>query len=104
MKEEFENELYELTGIMSKIKDLKSELKELESYKEGYEALILSEMEKRNLENCDTDELKIKYVKPVTVKQVDVALLQEKYPNIYEEVVKDIQRKSSLRITLKKGN
>ena len=103
MKKEFENELYELAGIMSKIKKLKEELKELEGYKEGYETLLLSEMEKRNLENCDTDELKIKYVKPVTAKQIDSVLLQEKYPNIYEEVVKEVERKSSLRITLKKG-
>ena len=97
------NEIYELACITQKIKTLEAELKELKGYEEQYKGLILEKMEKQDREEFESDELRIKYVKPVDVFQVDSLLLRHKYPEVYEEVVKVSQRKASLRITLKKG-
>lgn len=97
------NEIYELACITQKIKTLEAELKELKGYEEQYKGLILEKMEKQDREDFESDELRIKYVKPVDMLQVDSLLLRNKYPEVYAEVVKVLQRKASLRITLKKG-
>lgn len=97
------NEIYELACITKRIKMLEAELKELKGYEEQYKDLVLQKMEKQDREDFESDELRIKYIKPVSVAQVDTVLLKNKYPEIFAEVIKQSQRKASLRITLKKG-
>lgn len=98
---EMEFEIFELTSIETQIKKLEAELKELKGYEAEYKQTIMSQMEKENLPLIENESIRIKYVQPCTTKSVDESLLKEKYPEIYEEVLKESIRKQSLRITLK---
>lgn len=98
-----EEDVFDLISIEHQIETLKNELNPLLKMEKQLKKIIQDEMENDKVKLFEIDELKITMVCPKPRKTIDEDLLKQKYPEIYEEVVKEVEVKGNLRITLKKG-
>lgn len=72
--------------------------------KEEYDALkdqLLTAMEKYDVVKIDTPELLISYVAPSESERLDTKALKENCPDLYNEFVKFVTVKASVRIKVK---
>lgn len=72
--------------------------------KEEYDALkdqLLTAMEKYDVVKIDTPELLISYVAPSESERLDTKALKENCPDLYNEFVKFVPVKASVRIKVK---
>ena len=98
MKEE---NVFDLISIEHQINLLKNQLNPLLKIQKELKESILEEMENDKVRLFDNDEIKITMVMPKPKKVIDENLLKEKYPEVYQDCLKETTIKSSLRITLK---
>lgn len=72
--------------------------------KEEYEALkadLLTAMEKYNVVKIDTPEILVNYIAPSESERIDSKALKENCPDLYDEFVKFVPVKASVRIKVK---
>lgn len=72
--------------------------------KDEYDALkdeLLTAMEKYNVVKIDTPELLINYIAPSESERLDSKALKENCPELYNEFVKFVPVKASVRIKVK---
>ena len=79
----------------------KNELALLEQEIDGLKEEIFEDV--KNLESFENEEIKISYAKETVRKGVDAKKLQEEYPQVYSECLKETKVKEHLKITIKKG-
>lgn len=96
-----DDKVLDLISIEHQIQSLKNELNPLLKIEKELKELIQSEMDNNQMRLFDMDEIKITMVCPKSKKVIDEDLLKQKYPEIYEECLKEHNVKSSLRVTLK---
>lgn len=93
--------LPELAFVEEEIVSYKKRLKEMEDRKAEMSARIIEHFEKVDSNPIETEQLKITYVKPSIRFSIDREGLEQKYPEIASEFMKETNIKSSIRIKLK---
>ena len=73
----------------------------IESKEQELKDAILKAMEENGMTQLDTDLIKITYMAESTRTSLDTKAIKEKYPEIYNDNLKETKVKSQLRITLK---
>ena len=104
MDSKLENQLLDLVSIESQLAGLKKTQKELEERKAEISDELLNYFETVDEKPIETEDLKISYVKPSVRCSIDKESLQEKYPEIAKEFIKETKVKASIRIKLKENN
>lgn len=72
--------------------------------KDEYEALkadLLTAMEQYNVVKIDTPEILVNYIAPSESERLDTKALKEAVPDLYNEFVKFVSVKASVRIKVK---
>lgn len=86
---------------VEKIRAVEVQHKEFEKQYKKLKATILSGMEEYGIKKFDSDELLITYVEPTERVGIDNDKLWSEYKDIAFKCQKDIQVKSSVRITVR---
>lgn len=77
------------------------EKKNLEAIESEYKEQIKEAMEKFNVDSYNGENLNIAYVKQSTTKRIDSAELKRAYPEIADKCMKDVARKSYIKVVIK---
>ena len=92
-------------ATMQRYADLESTIKELTETKDKVRAEIQRAMEDYNIRSIENDILKITLVAPSVSTTIDTKALRMRDPDTYEDLLdeypKTIERKQSLRITIR---
>lgn len=100
IKVENENAILNL-DVSRQIAEFERKIKEIKEQEDSLKAMILEEMENKNILGIETDELKISYVAPTDRETLDSKRLKSEKQDIYDEYVKMTPVKSSIRIKVK---
>lgn len=92
------NEMYQVNQTIANYKAL---IDEAEKRYDEMKQAILNEMKSRGITQYQDSQIILSYVAPTTRKSVDSKALKEKYPDIYDELLKESEVKESLRIKFK---
>ncbi len=87
--------------IAAVIADFEDRIKDLKAKEDKLKALILAEMEAKNIVKVDNEYLTISYVASTDRETLDSKKLRAELPDIYDEYVKISPVKSSIRIKVK---
>ena len=103
MDQELLEMLPELAFIEEEITSYKKRIKEMEERKAEISSKIIEHFENVDIKPIETEQLKISYVKPSVRFSIDKEGLEQKYPEIANEFLKETNVKSSIRIKLKEN-
>lgn len=95
------SEIAKIVELEKLIKYYDEEKKKIESKEQELKDAILKAMEENGMTQLDTDLIKITYMAESTRTSLDTKAIKEKYPEIYNDNLKETKVKSQLRITLK---
>ena len=86
---------------VAKIVEFERMAKQIKEAEDKLKAAILKEMEEKNIQSIDSDELKISYVAPTQRETFDTKAFKEDFADLYDEYVKIAPVKASIRIKVK---
>lgn len=95
-------EIAELFNVEQFIANIELRAEQAKAERERLKAEIYIQMENGGQKKIETDTMTITRILPSVKTTVDSKALKEKYPEVYQSVVKNSQVKGSIRITLKK--
>ena len=95
------SEIAKIVELEKLIKYYDDEKKKIEAKEQELKDAILKAMEESGMTQLDTDLIKITYMAESTRTSLDTKAIKEKYPEIYNDNLKETKVKSQLRITLK---
>lgn len=95
-------EIAELFNVEQFIANIELRAEQAKAERERLKAEIYNQMENGGQKKIETDTMTITRILPSVKTTVDSKALKEKYPEVYQSVVKNSQVKGSIRITLKK--
>ena len=75
--------------------------KKAKEYAETFRAKLLNAFETQNITKYESDNIKATYTAPCDHLSVDATKLKKNYPEVYNNVLKDIKVKASISITCK---
>lgn len=87
--------------IASQIAEFERQVKHIEEQEKALKKAILEEMEQKNIIKLDSDELMISYIAPTDRERFDSKSFRADHADLYDEYVRMIPVKSSIRIKLK---
>lgn len=91
----------EIMPALKQLQELEIHSAKLEEAKKKLKEDLLTAMEKHGVKKWDNEVMVITYTAPTTRTSIDGAKLKKDYPEIYSEVIKTSNVKSSIRIKLK---
>ena len=91
----------EIMPVLKQLQELEVNSAKLEESKKLLKEDLLKAMEKHGLKKWDNEVMTVTYTAPTTRTSVDSAKLKKEYPEVYSEVIKNSNVKSSIRIKLK---
>jgi len=83
--------------------DFKNQAKQIEAQQKAFKDELYQKMEENDIKKFDTGKIVITRILPTTRKNVDGTRLKKERPEIYEEFLKIIDVKGTVRITESKG-
>lgn len=86
--------------VVQTVINIEQELKRLQGLKKELQEGLLEEMKKANVKSFKCDGLALTYKAPSTRVSIDSKLLEEKYPDIYAECLKESIVKESIVIKI----
>lgn len=86
------------TSVVQTVIDIEQELKRLQTLKKELQSGLLAEMKKANVKSFKCDGLSLTYKAPTTRASIDAKMLEDKYPEIYRECLKESEVKESIMI------
>lgn len=88
--------------VVDCIINIESEVKRLKEEEEKLKEKILKSMEKKGILKVENDALSINYIASTKTERLDTKALKKELPDIYDEYVKLSNRKSYVKIEVKK--
>ena len=85
-------------AVSNKIAEFERQAKTIKEQEEALKEAIKAEMEAKGILKIEADGLTITYVAPTTRENFDKGKFQDEFPDLYDEYVKIIPVKSSIRI------
>lgn len=92
------NEVVIHKDVVAQVVELERKLKELNQLKKELQQGLLEQMKANNIKSFKCDTLQLIYKEPTTRESIDSKMLQDKYPDIYRECLKESQVKESITI------
>ncbi|MGL5153117.1 MAG: hypothetical protein ACRC7N_21360 [Clostridium sp.] len=92
---------YEALNLLSNIEKAEAEYKKLGEQRDKFKSELLELMEVHQVEKWENEVVTVSYIKPGVRSSVDSKKLLKDYPDVYGDVVKNSNVKSSIRIKLK---
>lgn len=92
---------YEALNLLCNIEKAEAEYKRLGEERDKFKSELLELMEAHGVEKWENDLVSVSYIKPGVRSSVDSKKLLKDYPEVYSDVVKNSNVKSSIRIKLK---
>lgn len=92
---------YEALNLLSNIEKAEAQYKKIGEERDRFKSELLKLMEEHGVEKWENDFVSVTYIAPGVRSSVDSKKLLKKYPEIYSEVIKNSDVKSSIRIKLK---
>lgn len=92
---------YEALNLLSNIEKAEAAYKKLGEERDKFKVELLNLMEKHGVEKWENETVSVSYIKPGIRSSVDSKKLLKEYPEVYSEVIKNSNVKSSVRIKLK---
>lgn len=98
-----EGQLIVAKEIVKAIKDLETQIKELSDIQKKYKEQILEKMDEYEITNYESNDKTLKITRtPSTITtRFDEKRFSSEHHDLYVEYQKDIDRKSSLRVTVR---
>ena len=96
-----EEKIVELIALEHRKSALRFEMDELERQEEALKTEIMAEMEATESDVFENEEIRIKYIAPVTKFNLDASRIKKEYPEIAKECIKKVEQKANWKITLK---
>lgn len=87
-------------SVVQTVIDIERELKRLQGLKKELQTGLLEEMKKAKVKTFKGGGLQLIYKEATTRQSIDTKLLQEKYPEIYDECLKESEVKESITIKI----
>lgn len=87
-------------NVIAEVRAIEYQYKELEDKRTKIQQQLLTLMRDNGIEKFAAEGLTLTYRKPATRKSVDSKMLQSKYPNIYNEVLRESSTKDSITIKI----
>lgn len=92
---------YEALNLLSNIEKAEAQYKKIGEERDKFKSDLLKLMEEHGVEKWENDFVSVTYIPPGVRSSVDSKKLLKKYPEVYSEVIKNSDVKSSIRIKLK---
>lgn len=92
---------YEALNLLSNIEKAEAQYKKIGEERDKFKAELLKLMEEHGVEKWENDIVSVTYIAPGVRSNVDSKKLLKVYPEVYSEVIKKSDVKSSIRIKLK---
>lgn len=92
---------YEALNLLSNIEKAEAQYKKIGEERDRFKAELLKIMEEHGVEKWENDVVSVTYIVPGIRSSVDSKKLLKDYPEVYSEVIKTSNVKSSIRIKLK---
>lgn len=92
---------YEALNLLSNLEKAEDEYKTLGEQRDKFKEELLGLMEEHQVEKWENEAVTVSYIKPGVRSSVDSKKLLKDYPEVYTDVVKNSNVKSSVRIKLK---
>lgn len=86
--------------VVNEVISIGRQMKEMEQRYKALQAGLLEVMKLNNVKNFKSGDLTLIYKEPSTRKSIDSKALETKYPDIYNELLKESQVKESLTIKI----
>lgn len=86
--------------VVNEVVSIGRQMKEMEQRYKALQAGLLDVMKKNNVKNFKSGDLTLIYKEPSVRKSIDSKALESKYPDIYNELLKESQVKESLTIKI----
>lgn len=96
-----EEKILELITIEHRIKSLKREIDELKMQEEELLQVVNDKMDLELTDVFEDDEIKITRVKATKTKTFDTKKFEKDYKGLFDEYVKEVDKKGYMRVTLK---
>lgn len=87
--------------VSQKIAAFERQIKDMKAQEEDLKAQILAAMEAGGILWIDTPEIKITYIAPTDRESLDSKGLKAEHPDLYDEYVRFVPVRSSVRIKVK---
>lgn len=91
-------ELQVSADVIDEVANISRQMKEMKARYEELQQGLLELMKQSNVKSFKCDRLSLSYKEPSTRKSIDSKLLESKYPQIYEECLKESLVKESITI------
>ena len=91
-------ELQVSADVIDEVANISRQMKEMKARYEELQQGLLELMKQSNVKSFKCDRLSLSYKEPSTRKSIDSKLLESKYPQIYEECLKESIVKESITI------
>lgn len=88
------------SSVVQTVIDIERELRRLQELKKELQTGLLDEMKKAKAKTFKDGGLQLIYKEATTRQSIDTKLLQEKYPEIYDECLKESEIKESIVIKI----
>ena len=88
-------------SILNKLHAVELRYQKLTQQREELKTKLLELFEANGIKKFENDEISIIYVEPTTQERFDSAKFKRDYPTIYQEYVKSVPVKASVRFKLK---
>lgn len=92
------NEIVITQDVVAQVVELETKIKELNQLRKEMQQGLLEQMKAHNVKSFKCDTLQLIYKEPTTRESIDAKMLQERYPDIYRECLKESQVKESIMI------
>lgn len=92
------NDLVITQDVIAQVVEIKTNLKRWQQLDKELNQGLLEQMKARNIKSFKCDTLQLTYKGPIVKESIDTKMLQEKYPEIYEECLKETIVKESIMI------
>ena len=98
-----EGQLIIATDIINKIKELELKKKKIDEIQKTYKETILNLMDEYNIKGFESNDktLKITRTESAVITKFDETRFSREQHDLYLQYLKDVDRKSSLRITVR---
>lgn len=98
-----EGQLIVAKDVVKAIKEIENQKKQLDNLQKKYKEQILAKMDEYDIKGYESNDraLKITRTPATTVTKFDEKRFCEEHRDLYVEYQKDIDRKSSLRVTVR---
>lgn len=98
-----EGQLIVAKDVVKAIKEIENQKKQLDNLQKKYKEQILSKMDEYDIKGYESPDktLKITRTPSTTVTKFDESRFSSEHHDLYVEYQKDIDRKSSLRVTVR---